>query len=165
MLGRLDLVRVQRGRIGAAVSIGAPRTELEAAPPHLVEHGIGELLLDRYRLLLVVLGVVELNRLLDRVTRGLPRQVLEMQIVAVDVADPTAEELTEPAVAVFAHGDQEVRRHAGRVDAFRQLVSQPIGMTIAQAIAEVLLELIEDDHEGRVELVSGGGDRGGERTP
>ena len=57
------------GHVLAAVAVGAPRPELEVAAPDLVEHGIGEVVVERDRLLLGVLGVVDLDRLLDRLER------------------------------------------------------------------------------------------------
>ena len=124
----LDFVRVGAGP-SAAVAVGAPRPELDVAALDLVEHGIGKVLVKRDRLLLGVVGVVDLNGLLDRLEGRFAGEVLEVQVVVVDVADPPAEQIAEPAVGVLANGDQEVGRHRRRVHTLRELVRQAVGAT------------------------------------
>ena len=135
---------------------------MEISPSDLVEDGIGEVRIDGDRVRRVALGVVELDRLLDRLPGSVTGQVLQMQIVVVDVVDPACEEVAEPAVGVLPDGDQEVRRYLGGVDAIRQLVGEAIRLAVGQAVAEVLLELIQDDQKRCVERLRGGGDRGRE---
>ena len=92
--------------------------------PDLVEHRLDQLVLDRTGPATSRLAVVDLKRLPDRLFRRGPVEVVDMQVVAVDVGDPSLEKVTKACIGVLADRDQEVGAEIGPVDAAGELVGE-----------------------------------------
>ena len=116
---------------------------------NLLEHRFGQARLNAHPFVLAPPGVEVGQRLLDRCAGGFGVEVLEMEVVAVDVAHPPTQEVTERRVGVLTDRDEEVGSEVRLVDALSQLVGKPLYARLPSAVKEILLELIEDDQQGR----------------
>ena len=83
-----------------------------------------------------------------------------MEVVAIDVGDPSLEQVAETRVGVLADGDQEVGAEVGSVDAGGELVGEPLRSGLAGAVEEVFLELVKHEEQARVCCAGGGLDGG-----
>src|SRR5271165_4867769 len=106
--------------------------------PNLVEHGIDESVLDRDPLANPWLPVVNLNRCPYRLLRRLSVEILDVQVITVDVGDPSLEQVAKARVRILADRDQEVGRNVRPVDAAGQLISETLAGRLAQTIQKVL---------------------------
>src|SRR5215467_13667995 len=73
-----------------------------------------------------------------------------MEVVAIDVGDPSFEQLAKAGVRVFANRDQEVSAKTRPVNAAGELVGEPARDRLAKAVEEVLLELVEHNEQARI---------------
>src|SRR5581483_10032641 len=105
---------------------------------------------DRDRLGARMELVEELDRPYDRLACGLAAEELEVEVVPVDVRHPALEEVAEPGVGVLADRDQEVRLQVAAVDAGGELLGERALALVRRVVEEVLLELVEDQEQGRL---------------
>ena len=154
-----DLVAVQVGAIPVGEPARAALVRRELIRPELAEDRIDQARFDLDGQLVRVQFVEACDRLLDRLPRGFPGQVLQMEVVAVDIADPALEQVSQPGVGVFPDRDEEVRAEVGPVDAGGELVGETAAVCFPRPVKEVLLELVEHHQQGRVGSVACGLDR------
>ena len=147
-------VRLDRAR--------ARLTESDRACPNLVEHVVHEVGLDR--VLPVTVGkelVVPLHGPLDRPPGGRLVEMLEPEVRAEEVADPSLEAV-ELGVGVLADRDDEAGAQVLAHHRPRELESECSVAILVGVVEEVLLELVEDEQQlAARRLVAAGRERNG----
>src|SRR5439155_10628151 len=89
------------------------------------------------------------------VAGALLAEVVDVQEVGVDVGDAGPEEIPQGEVEVLADREDEVRTEVGAVDTAGELLGECVAALVPGAIEEVLLELIEEHKQLRIERLCG----------
>ena len=149
-VGGLDFVAVRLGAVPFGESAHTALARCKLIRPELIENRVNQTRLDLDGRLVHVQLVEARYRLLDRLSRGFPGQVLQVEIVAVYIADPAFEQVSQCEVRVLPDRDKEVRPEISPVDAGSKLVGEGPVPHFPRPVQEVLLKLIKDHQQGRV---------------
>ena len=155
-----------RFSVGRERGLGTRADECQLAGGRGVDDGFDERRLERVGLLVRVPPVPLAHRLLDRLARSRPTQVLDAHVVREQARDLPLEAV-ELCERVFPDRQQEVNPEVRLVDDRRERLGEGALALLVRVVEEVVLELVEDD-EQRAHALGPGAEGvldGGARAP